>query len=248
MPLRTTSRTAQATRRGTTRRPAPVPASGAKTPRLSTRARRQQILEVALQLFAESGFKGTTTRRIADAAGVTEACIFQHFPDKDALYAAVLEHKAQELPTGPWLEELEGIARGGNDEAVVRAVFTRIVERHERDPHVFRLMVYAALENHALARRMQEAQGRRLYRFLERFVRAGQRAGRFRPGPPAVLVRAVLAQPVFYVLQRRLFRPGWPGTEQRAFIETGVSLVLSALRAMPAGEDRHARAPSAGVA
>jgi AcrR family transcriptional regulator len=191
---------------------------------------------VALEQFAERGFKGTTTRRIADAAGVTEACVFQHFADKDALYAAVLEHNAEESPAGPWYARLEALAAAGDDEAVIRAVFTRIVDRHERDPHCLRLMMFAALENHALSKRMQEAQGPRLLRFLERFVVAGQQAGRFRAGPPAVLARAVLAQPVFYILRRRLFRPGWPGVERReSFVETGVSLVLDGLRASSPG-------------
>jgi AcrR family transcriptional regulator len=229
-------------------RPGDRPGGRDRPRRLSTDARRQQILGVALELFADRGFKGTTTRRIADAAGITEACIFQHFADKDALYAAVLAHKADEWPTEPWYTELEALAASGDDEAVVRQVFTRILDRHEHDPHCLRLMVYAALENHALSRRMQGAQGLRLYRFLERFVVAGQHAGRFREGPPAVLARAVLAQPVLYILQRRLFRPAWPGVERREFIETGVSLVLGALRVLPTAEGRRGSRPSEGVA
>lgn len=233
---------------GGSRRAGIKPGDGNRPRRLSTDARRRQILGVALELFAEGGFKGTTTRRIADAAGITEACIFQHFADKDALYAAVLAHKAAEWPAEPWYVELEALAASGDDEAVVCEVFTRIVDRHERDPHCLRLMVYAALENHALSRRMQGAQGLRLYRFLERFITAGQQAGRFRAGPPAVLARAVLAQPVLYILQRRLFRPAWPRAERREFIETGVSLVLGALRAVrPPGGRRRSRSTE-GVA
>jgi len=216
--------------------------------RLSTDARRKQILGVALELFADGGFKGTTTRRIADAAGITEACIFQHFADKDALYAAVLAQKADEWPTEPWYAQLEALAASGHDEAVVRELFTRIVNRHERDPHCLRLMVYAALENHALSRRMQGVQGLRLYRFLVRFITAGQQDGRFRAGPPAVLARAVLAQPVLYILQRRLFRPAWPGAARRQFIETGVSLVLDALRVRPASRGRRKSRSTEGVA
>lgn len=59
-------------------------------PRLSRDSRRQQILECALPLFARYGFAGTTTRRIADAASISEALLFKHFPTKSAIYAAIL--------------------------------------------------------------------------------------------------------------------------------------------------------------
>jgi AcrR family transcriptional regulator len=58
--------------------------------RLSRDDRRQQILESALPLFARYGFGGTTTRRIADAARISEALLFKHFPNKSAIYAAIL--------------------------------------------------------------------------------------------------------------------------------------------------------------
>lgn len=58
--------------------------------RLSRDNRRQQILESALPLFARYGFAGTTTRRIADAARISEALLFKHFPNKSAIYAEIL--------------------------------------------------------------------------------------------------------------------------------------------------------------
>jgi AcrR family transcriptional regulator len=60
------------------------------TPRLSHDSRRQQIIDSALPLFARHGFSGTTTKRISDAAGISEALLFKHFPTKSAVYAAIL--------------------------------------------------------------------------------------------------------------------------------------------------------------
>ena len=62
----------------------------AKTRRLSSEKRRDSILKAARGVFAENGFRGTTTRALAEAAGVSEALLFQHFPTKEALYAAML--------------------------------------------------------------------------------------------------------------------------------------------------------------
>src|SRR5271168_3957240 len=62
----------------------------AKIRRLSSEERRDSILKAARVVFAENGFRGTTTRALAGAAGVSEALLFQHFPTKEALYAAML--------------------------------------------------------------------------------------------------------------------------------------------------------------
>src|SRR5262249_44068259 len=58
--------------------------------RLRGEERRESILRAARRVFAERGFSGTTTRALAEAAGVSEALLFQHFPSKEALYAAML--------------------------------------------------------------------------------------------------------------------------------------------------------------
>ncbi len=47
--------------------------------------RREQVLAAALELFCEHGYAGTSTRRIAEAAGVTEGLIFHYFATKEAL-------------------------------------------------------------------------------------------------------------------------------------------------------------------
>src|SRR5579862_1944941 len=54
-------------------------------------ARRMEIIETALKLFAEHGFDGTSTKNIAQAVGITEGLVFYYFPTKVALLAAVLE-------------------------------------------------------------------------------------------------------------------------------------------------------------
>lgn len=47
--------------------------------------RREQLLSTALALFAEHGYAGTSTRSIAEAAGVTEGLLFHYFGTKEAL-------------------------------------------------------------------------------------------------------------------------------------------------------------------
>ncbi|MFO0689062.1 MAG: TetR/AcrR family transcriptional regulator [Myxococcota bacterium] len=66
------------------------------TRRLKHADRRSSILEAATAAFAAKGFEGARTLEIAEAAGVSEALVFRHFPSKQALYDAVLERLTEE--------------------------------------------------------------------------------------------------------------------------------------------------------
>ena len=63
--------------------------------RLTGEERRRVIVEAAVALFSQKGFRGTTTKEIAEAAGCSEATIFKHFATKHELYSAILETKSR---------------------------------------------------------------------------------------------------------------------------------------------------------
>ena len=69
------------------------PSTGSSTTakRLPADRRRQQLLDVALRLFARRGFNATTMDDIAEAAGVTKPLLYQHFASKRALYLELLD-------------------------------------------------------------------------------------------------------------------------------------------------------------
>jgi AcrR family transcriptional regulator len=61
------------------------------TSRLSAPARREQLLDVALEVFARSGYHDTSMNDVAEAAGVTKPVLYQHFESKRDLYQALLD-------------------------------------------------------------------------------------------------------------------------------------------------------------
>jgi AcrR family transcriptional regulator len=79
-----------------TGRPQP---EGTSTRRLTADARRRQLFEVALALFAERGYAATTMDDIAEAAGVTKPLVYQHFDSKRALYLELMDVISQQLVT-----------------------------------------------------------------------------------------------------------------------------------------------------
>jgi AcrR family transcriptional regulator len=59
--------------------------------RLPAEERREQILDVAVQVFARQGFHGTSMNDVAEVAGVTKPVLYQHFESKRELFQALLD-------------------------------------------------------------------------------------------------------------------------------------------------------------
>ena len=62
-------------------------------------ATRQQLIDVARQLFTERGYAGTSVEDIIERAGVARGALYHHFPGKDALFAAVYQVVQAEVAT-----------------------------------------------------------------------------------------------------------------------------------------------------
>ncbi|MEY2975234.1 MAG: hypothetical protein RIR49_1654 [Actinomycetota bacterium] len=59
--------------------------------RLPASARREQILDIALEVFGARGYHGASMNEIAEAAGVTKPVLYQHFDSKNELFAALID-------------------------------------------------------------------------------------------------------------------------------------------------------------
>ena len=101
---------------------------------------RQNILDAALDLFAEKGFFGTSLRDVAGAVGVRESALYNYFPSKTALFDAILS--AQEDSK---LERLAPLADGPIDDG--RAVLLRLATStlggyiEPREQKLFRILM-----------------------------------------------------------------------------------------------------------
>jgi AcrR family transcriptional regulator len=92
--------------------------------------RREELLAIAARLFAERGFKNTTVRDIADAAGILSGSLYHHFDSKEAMVDELLDTFQTEL----WkkYDEIEAsdLTPRGKLEAIVRASFDAIDHHH----------------------------------------------------------------------------------------------------------------------
>ena len=60
---------------------------------------RTELLKAAAAVFAQHGSRGSTTRRIAEAAGVNEVTLFRYFGSKEALLQEAIAHSADGAPS-----------------------------------------------------------------------------------------------------------------------------------------------------
>jgi TetR/AcrR family transcriptional regulator len=194
--------------------------------RVSSTARRTQILGVARKVFAARGFLGTTTRQIADAAGVTEALLFQHFPSKRDLYCSILEAKAGENPVGPVLAALRSLAQRRDDRGFFEEYARCILRRYRTDGEFLRLMLYSALEGHELAAAFRRHQVRPIQTELRKYIAARQREGAFRKLPVAAAVRAFAGAIGNYALVREIFGAAEAGVSEKQAIRQFADLFL----------------------
>ena len=87
---------------------------------------RRLVLDAALGLFSRQGFRATSVREIADAAGVSTGNLYHHFPDKEAIFRTLLDEYQQitttakfplmrALSAGTFPDNLEQIARAARE-------------------------------------------------------------------------------------------------------------------------------------
>jgi TetR/AcrR family transcriptional regulator len=175
--------------------------------RMAGEERKLQILAVAVSLFSQKGFRGTTTKEIAHAAGVSEAMVFRHFATKEELYDAILDHKAC---GGDRFEPAEmaadAIARK-DDRAVFESLALGALNHHEKDPEFQRLLLHSALEKHQLAQMFFEEFVRPVYEFLGGYIRERQREGALREMDPAIVVRCFIGMVMHHSLNNNLWDP-----------------------------------------
>jgi AcrR family transcriptional regulator len=106
------------------------------TPRLPAAERRQQLLRVALEAFAEHGYHDTSMNDVAEAAGVTKPVLYQHFDSKKALYGELVV----DLGAGLEQEILASVTVAGGPRQQVEAGFRAYFRWATQNSAAFRVL------------------------------------------------------------------------------------------------------------
>jgi AcrR family transcriptional regulator len=168
-----------------------------------TRSRREELLAIAAELFAQRGFKNTTVRDIADAAGILSGSLYHHFDSKESMVDEILSTFQTEL--FKTYDEIVGsdLDARAKVEAVVRASFEAI-DQHHAEVAIFQNDSAYLMEFDRFGY-LREHNARFRSMWLD-LLREGVTSGALRPDLDAELVFRFIRDTVWVAV--RWYRPG----------------------------------------
>ncbi|MDO8288228.1 MAG: TetR/AcrR family transcriptional regulator [Parvibaculum sp.] len=167
--------------------------------RLAPEERRAQIIAAARALFGEGGLAALSMRSIAARVGITQAAIYQHFEDKEAIVFAVAEHFFGKLIESAEASSAAGLA----PVEALRASMRGYIETGLAHPEEYRLVFMTdapGLRRHGPANlqpqsgsEIQPTKGQVAYGHLQEKVRLLMKSGDIRKGDPELIAEAMWA-------------------------------------------------------
>jgi AcrR family transcriptional regulator len=162
---------------------------------------RLRILAAARTLYAQRGSRGTTTREVADLAGVNEATLFRHFGTKQQLLSAMLDHYSERSTFISIFERLRDVP---TLDGQLRLLGGEAIESLRRKEDLIKASMAEETSNPeaGLCAWRAPVEGRRL---LSDFMRGKVESGELR-GDPETLARIFMSLFFAYVVGGRIWR------------------------------------------
>ena len=199
-------------------------------PRSSARdVRRLGILEVARGVFMEDGFATASMSTIAARVGGSKGTLYNYFPSKHELFAAVIQHEC-DLKQAAMFDSLE--ARGEDVEAVLREVGRRYTQLVLGEPSMLltRMVVAESTRSPELGRVLYEAGPKRARLRMTIYVEDQIAAGRLRAADATRMVEQYCDMCLAGLYRQRLMNVSGPPSEQTVCdnVEAALTVILTA--------------------
>ena len=169
-------------------------------------ARPAEILEAALDLFTERGFRATRLEDVASRAGLSKASIYLYFKDKTSLLMAIVQATAganinlagnmiaqHQGPVAPLLKQLLGFMAGRIDQSRMPDLMKLVIAESRAHPEIGRFYLDNVI-----------GQALPLFQSL---VERGIATGEFRDVDPRLTVKCIVGPLVLAALWKSVFVP-----------------------------------------
>jgi AcrR family transcriptional regulator len=104
--------------------------------RMSAAQRREQLITIGRQLFAERGFDATSVEEVAARAKVSKPVVYEHFGGKEGLYAVVVDREVRSL-----LDRIAAALTAGHPRELLEQAALSLLDYIEDEPHGFQVLV-----------------------------------------------------------------------------------------------------------
>lgn len=202
---------------------------GSGRTRLSSAERRDAIVSVAMDLFAKNGFRGTTTRELASAVGVSEPVLYQHFATKKDLYAAIVDVMLAEVKT-VFDQHLENLPDDASTQEFFEWLGNVVLSWYTDDTKYIRLLLFSALEGHELKDLWYERATSQFLEFVQGHVQQRLDSGEFRRMHPMMATEAFVGLVAHFGLISGIFQCPLPGLSRENVVKEFTQIYLEGIR------------------
>ena len=160
--------------------------------RLTSAARREQILDVTAAIVARDGFESVSIQAISAAAGISRPIVYEHFGDLEGLLEALVEREMDAATKQVAETRLPDLSQGDPTELMLDSLglFLAAVERH---PDTWRLVLMPTVGAPASLRRHIQIGRAAVLEGLAHSVRAGLKPGGADPPDPELTANILSA-------------------------------------------------------
>lgn len=196
---------------------------------MSAEDRRTAILDTAVRLFSDKGYRGTTTRELAAEVGVSEPVLYQHFATKEDLYRAIIERVSEESRRRTD-SRLEAAAAAGDDVTFFTRYAELILDWYGENHNIIRLLMFCALEQHELSKSFFEEQVAYSRNLIAGYIRQRQEEGCLRRVEPNIAARAFMGAIIHRGTVSTVFQLWDDDYTDAEFVAAVVDTLLDGLR------------------
>ncbi|MBM3785645.1 MAG: TetR/AcrR family transcriptional regulator [Acidobacteria bacterium] len=193
--------------------------------------RRKAIVEAAAALFAERGFRGVTTKELAQRVGVTEPVLYTHFKTKRDLYSAIIDGASNEA-FDLVRERLRQSALTDPPKVFFQKLATLIVENQVRHPEYIRLILFSALEKHELSELCFERHAQVIYSIVIEYLKRQMKAGTVRKLDPTLAARVFVGTVHHYCIFELHFGFKIVRASRKRAVENMVGIFLNGIQSV----------------
>ncbi|MCT8996845.1 TetR family transcriptional regulator C-terminal domain-containing protein [Chelativorans intermedius] len=166
--------------------------AGRKRTRIQ-REKRELILEAALEVFSQHGFRGSTIDQIAEAAGMSKPNLLYYFKGKEAIFVTLIDRLME-----AWLAPLREMDAAGDPQTEIRSYIRRKIEMARDFPRESRLFANEILQGAPRILPLLEGELKELVDEKAGIIREWMRQGKLKKADPHHFIFAIWATTQHY--------------------------------------------------